>query len=67
MSFLSTVFLLVGVVAGVLIPLYIGHALSVHSMTYVLYAVVAAVVAAIFVFLHSRLAKGSGAETEAPH
>lgn len=67
MPFVSTVFLLIGVVAAVLIPLWVGHALSVHSMTYVLYAVGAIVVAAVSVFIHSRLAKGGEGEAEASH
>jgi len=67
MPFVSTVFLLIAVVSAVLIPLWVGHALSVHSLTYGLYAVGAAVVSAVAVFIHSRLAKGGEGEADASH
>lgn len=67
MSFLSTVILLVGVVAGVLIPIYVGHALSVHSLTYAMYALGAMAVSVVCVFAHTRLVKPSQTEAEASH
>jgi bacteriorhodopsin len=67
MPFVSTVFLLIAVVAAVLIPIWVGHALSVHSMTYALYAVGAIVVATVSVLIHSRLAKSGEGEADASH
>jgi hypothetical protein len=67
MSFISTVILLVGVVAGVLVPIWIGHALSVQSLPYAIRALGALAVAVVCVLLHTRLVGRSQTEADTAH
>lgn len=57
MSFVQTLLLFTGVATLILVPIFVGHALSTHHNQYYIYALVAGVIGAIIVGAHVKTAR----------
>lgn len=56
MNFVQSVLLLAGLTSGILVPIFVGHALSTHHNEYYLYGGIALVVAAVILWIHAKTA-----------
>ncbi|MGH7483540.1 MAG: hypothetical protein ACRELV_15430 [Longimicrobiales bacterium] len=61
MSFIASIIMLAALIAAIIVPLFVGHALSAHTNIYFLLAAVAGVVSAVLLFIASRFDRGHSA------